>query len=69
MRQEIVTFIVNYTDPDRPVDGARKTRHFATEDEARTFITRLDTLAPNADGIVLTRQISSIRKDILYSES
>ena len=64
--ENTLTFMVTYTDPDRPVDGPTKTRHFPNEEEARAFLHTLDSLAPNAYGIKLERWETVTRKETLF---
>lgn len=60
-----VLYIVTYIDPDRPVDGEAKTRHFMIESDAREFCADLPTRAPNARHIKLTRRVTTIKEEVL----
>ncbi len=61
----VVEYIVQYTDPDRPVDGPVKTRHFPSRGAAESFLETLDRLAPKAHSIQFTRQTTTTVREIL----
>lgn len=60
-----VDYILTYNDPDRPVEGAVKTRYFLSEEDARYFIERLPNIAPRAHGIKLERWTRTVKKETL----
>lgn len=56
MTETTVTFVVNYTDPERDVEGTKKTRHFSNEHDARVFMHEdLDKIAPKHHSVMLTK--------------
>lgn len=66
MIQTTVTYIVQYDDPDRTVDGVTKTRHFPSEQESREFVQRLDQMAPNAKNVQIIRQKTTQERTNIY---
>ena len=60
-----VDYILQYEDPDRPVDGMTKTRYFLSEADAREFLERLPSMAPRAYGIKLERWTRTTKKEQL----
>lgn len=61
-----VQHIVSYVDPDRPSEGTLKTRFFDTAEEARDFIRSLDSFAPNARDVQITRQTTDIKRERVW---
>lgn len=55
-------YIAQYVDPDKPIDGTLKTRHFASRGEAERFVERLDTFAPNAYDVKIIKQETEITR-------
>ncbi len=65
MNMIIVDYIVQYTDLHHTVEGNPKTRHFDTEEEARTLMAR--ELTGNVDimGVSLIKQTSTIVREVI----
>lgn len=66
MMQISITWIVTYSDPDRPVDGIIKTRQFPTYVEAKKFVDELNSYAPNAFAVQLVKQTSTTERERIH---
>lgn len=66
MTEEYTSYIVNWTDSINTVEGAGKTRHFAREDAAIDFANKDLKGHPGISGIKITKQHTTIRKEVIY---
>lgn len=66
MIQISLTYIVQYDDPDRTVEGLTKTRHFPSEQESREFVQRLHDMAPRATNVQIIRQKTTQERTNIY---